>query len=195
MMMRIRLILLTLCLVVGTIAAGLPIGPAIAGPYLDYATSLAQSPPDGSQYRPDLEDELLRLANAYRSKQGKRPLQAGDEFLVAARAHAADMMLHNFVGHRASTGQEFQSRMAVFAGDITRFPSVGENAARDTQKGEADAAKARRLFQQWVDSRSHRKNLLNRSFQFVSTGVIQRGNKIWAVQIFYAAPRAKGLFQ
>ena len=38
-----------------------------------------------------------------------------------------------------------------------------------------DAAKAQALFQQWIDSRTHRKNMLNRSFRFVSTGVIARG--------------------
>ncbi|MGL4528343.1 MAG: hypothetical protein ACRCUC_15345, partial [Aestuariivirga sp.] len=50
--------------------------PAAAGPYLDYATRLTQSPPDGAQYRPDLEEELAGLANAYRSQKGKPPLQA-----------------------------------------------------------------------------------------------------------------------
>jgi hypothetical protein len=37
--------------------------------------------------------------------------------------------------------------------------------------------------------------MVNRSFRFVSTGVIQRENKIWAVQIFFGTPRKKGLFQ
>ena len=37
--------------------------------------------------------------------------------------------------------------------------------------------------------------MVNRSFAFVSTGVIERGGDIWAVQIFFATPRAKGLFQ
>ena len=37
--------------------------------------------------------------------------------------------------------------------------------------------------------------MINRSFNFVSTGVIQRGDSIWAVQIFFATPREKGLFQ
>ena len=55
--------------------------------------------------------------------------------------------------------------------------------------------KTRALFQQWVESAPHRKNMVNRSFAFVSTGVIEKGGDIWAVQIFFATPRAKGLFQ
>lgn len=177
--------------------AGLQVQSTVAqaGSYLDFATAMTERPPAGAVYREDLEAELLRLANAYRASEGKKPVKAGDDFLVAARAHAADMMANNFVGHRASTGHGFESRAAVFAGDLTRFPGIAENAARDTKKTPVDAAKARALFQQWVESRSHRKQLLNRSYAFVSTGVIQRGNSIWAVQIFYAAPRQKGLFQ
>ena len=169
--------------------------PAAAGPYLDYANGLAANPPDGAAYRPDLEAKLASLLNAYRAEEGKEPVTPDPAFQVAARAHAADMMLHNFMGHNASTGQSFQGRMQAFVGDVTKYPSIGENAARDTQNTPVDDAKARALLQQWIGSRSHRKNMVNRSFRFVSTGVIQRGNKIWAVQIFFGTPRAKGIFQ
>lgn len=169
--------------------------PALAGPYRDYAEGLAANPPKGSRFRPDLEATLAALASAYRVEEGKEPITPDDAFQTAARAHAADMMLNGFMGHSASTGQSFQGRLAAFAGDVTKYPSIGENAARDTQDTPADEAKAQALFQQWVNSRVHRKVMVNRSFRFVSTGVIQRGNKIWAVQIFFGTPRKKGLFQ
>lgn len=181
------------CLALLGVAAS--VTPALAGPYLDYARGLAAHPPKGAAYRPDLEEDLVGLLNAYRAQKGKKPVASDPAFQEAARAHAADMMLNNFMGHTASTGQSFQGRMAAFVGDVTKYPSIGENAARDTQDTPVDAAKARALFQQWVESSSHRTNMLNRSFSFVSTGVIQRGNRIWAVQIFFATPRAKGLFQ
>lgn len=169
--------------------------PAAAGPYRDYATQLISQLPQGSQFRPDLEAALARLANGYRASEGLRNLTPDPLFQIAARAHAADMMLHDFMGHRASTGHDFDSRMRAFVDDITRFPGLAENAARDSQKTPADAAKTRRLFQQWLDSRPHRKALRSRDYAFVSTGVIQRGKTIWAVQIFWAPPREKGLFQ
>lgn len=183
----------TLCLGLLGLAAG--VVPAVAGPYLDYARGLAAKPPKGTTYRPDLEAELVDLLNAYRAEKRKKPVVADPAFLEAARAHAADMMLNNFMGHSASTGQSFQGRMAAFVGDVTKYPSLGENAARDTRDTPVDSAKARALFQQWVKSSSHRKNMINGSFNFVSTGVIQRGDSIWAVQIFFATPREKGLFQ
>ena len=169
--------------------------PALAGPYLDYAQGLAAHPPQGSRYRPYLEAELVALLNAYRAEKGKAPVAADPALQEAARAHAADMMLNNFMGHSSSTGMSFQGRMAAFVGDVTKYPSIGENAARETVgKGSLDE-KTRALFQQWVDSAPHRKNMVNRSFAFVSTGVIEKGGDIWAVQIFFATPRAKGLFQ
>ncbi|MBI2718181.1 MAG: CAP domain-containing protein [Rhizobiales bacterium] len=151
--------------------------------------------PKGASFRPDLEAELFAEANAYRRSQGKPPLKPSDLFLIPARAHAADMMVGNFVGHRASTGQEFDGRMRAFVGDVTRFPTLGENAARDTQKTPADKAKATSLFRQWVNSPPHRRALVSLDYIFVSTGVVQRGNNIYAVQIFFGTPREKGLFQ
>jgi uncharacterized protein YkwD len=169
--------------------------PAMAGGYRDYVMGLNASPPDGSRFRPDLESLLARLTSAYRVEEGKEPITADDTFREAARAHAADMMINGFMGHNASTGLSFQGRMQALVGDVTKYPSIGENAARDTQDTPVDEAKARALFQQWVKSRTHRKVMVNRSFRLVSTGVIQRGNKIWAVQIFFGTPRAKGIFQ
>ena len=169
--------------------------PAEARSYKDYATALVQNLPQGAVFRPDLEAMLANYANAYRSSQGKPPLAPSDLFLVPARAHAADMMINNFIGHRASTGHDFDSRMRVFAGDITRFPAMAENAARESQDSAVDQAKARRLFQEWLDSPPHAKTLRSLDYAFVSTAVVQSGNKIWAVQIFWATPREKGIFQ
>ena len=182
-----------LCIGMLGLAGG--VSPALAGPYLSYAQNLAAHPPKGAQYRPDLEAELVSLLNAYRAEKGKAPVTADAAFTDAARAHAADMMVNNFMGHSSSTGMSFQGRMAAFVGDVTKYPSIGENAARETTGSGSLDAKTRALFQQWVDSGSHRRNMVNRSFAFVSTGVIERGGDIWAVQIFFATPRAKGIFQ
>ena len=76
--------------------------------------------------------------------------------MAGARAHAADMMLNNFMGHRSSSGYEFDSRMRYFLGNPQRLPQMGENAARDTQKGEANGAKRQRFGKDAVQLRLRR---------------------------------------
>ena len=165
---------------------------ASAKTYLEIARGSLKSLPTDAHIREDLEAVLAGQANAFRQSKGLKPLQPDALLRDAARAQAIDMMLNNYVGHRASSGQEFDSRMRAFLKSPMTLPQMAENAARDTQKGEADAAKARRLFQQWVGSRPHRKSLLNSGYKFVSTGVVQRGNKIWAIQIFWG-PMPEGM--
>ncbi len=167
----------------------------VAAGYKDFAASLVRALPEGTQFRPDLEAILANYTNAYRAQQGRKPLAPSDRFLVPARAHAVDMMVNNFLGHKASTGHDFDSRMRIFVDDITKFPAMAENAARDSQNTPVGPAKARAVLQQWIESPPHRKALASRDYAFVSTAVVQRGNKIWAVQIFWANPRKKGLFQ
>lgn len=157
----------------------------MAETYVQFAKGLVSNLPDDSRFREDLERQLVAEANRFRGSKRVKPLEASLQLRTAARAHAADMMLNNFVGHRSSRGQQFDARMSAFLGGPLMLPKMGENAARDTQKGEADAAKAARLFRQWVDSAPHRKALLNSGYRYVSTGVVQRGNKIYAVQIFF----------
>lgn len=160
--------------------------------YADFARRMIEQPPAGAEFRADLEERLVRLANGYRSKQGRSPLVDSELLRGAARAHAADMMANDFVGHRASTGHNFESRVRSFLKQPELYPAMAENAARDTQKGPADAAAADRVFAQWVKSGGHRRTLTKRDYASVSTGVIARDGNIWAVQIFFAKPRQAG---
>ncbi len=177
--------LLTGTILVASVFAGFA-GEARAETYYEVSQGLLRNLPGDARLRGDLEAVIFAETNSYRGSKGIGSLKASDQLRDAARAHAIDMMLNGFVGHKATTGQEFDSRMRAFIGNPLMMPRMAENAARDTQKGAADAGKARRLFQQWVKSRPHRKTLLNGSYSLVSTGVAQRGNKIWAVQIFFS---------
>ena len=170
--------------------------PGSASPaYRDYAVAIVANPPQGVAVRPDLEALLDQLANAARAAKGGPALESKTQFKTAARAQAIDMVLGDFVGHRAFKGYSFNARISAFADDLALVPRRGENAARERSKGPPDATKARRLFQQWVKSGGHRRNMLNRSYTAVSTGVVQKGNHLYAVQIFFSereAPAAGG---
>ncbi len=158
--------------------------------YVVFAKRLVASETADRRFRADLEQYLLGATNGYRKAQGRSRLSANARNLGAARAHAMDMAQNDFVGHVASTGQGFDSRMRAFRPGALFLPRMGENAARVSSAEAANAAKASKLMQQWINSSSHRKALVSKDFTSVSTGVVQRGNKLYAVQIF-SGPEVK----
>jgi len=183
----VRLYIVRLCLVYA-VAAGCAQLPADTGSaaegYRVFALELLKARPAGVVIRADLETHLDGLAAQARQAAGRPPLVASDLLRDAARAQALEMLQGNFVGHQSKSGYRFKHRFAAFA-DPDVHGSHGENAARDRQAGPVDRAKARRLFQQWLDSTGHRRNLMNRTYRHVSTGAVEHGHHLYAVQIFW----------
>ena len=167
-------------------AALLPVQSALAAEtYANFVVRINHSLPDGSRFRADLEEQLLRAANEYRVGRGLKPLKrAAADLAQAARAHAADMMQGEFVGHTSTSGAGFESRMRALHPGVMVLPRMAENAARERSKGAADAAKAGKLFQQWVKSSAHAKTMRSRDYIAVATGVVEKDEKLYAVQIF-----------
>ncbi len=151
--------------------------------YKAYAAKLMRSLPASSKVRPDLEAYLNQLANAERRRAGRKPLKASATLRKAARAQAAEMILGNFVGHHTRGGFDFGDRVRAY---MPEFEDLrGENAARDRKGGPSAKAQARRLFAQWLKSGRHRRNLIKTEYRFISSGAIQVGKHLYAVQIFW----------
>jgi len=179
---RLRLLCLLLALAG---AALLPAAPGRAAEaYRVFALELLRAKPQGAVIRSDLEAYLDDLAAGARQAGGRAPVKASELLRDAARAQALEMLQGNFVGHRSQSGYQFKHRFAAFA-DPYIHGNHGENAARDRQDGPVDWAKARRLFQQWLDSTGHRRNLMDRDYRYVSTGAVEFGHHLYAVQIFW----------
>ena len=159
--------------------------------YRIYAEDNLSSPPAGITIRVDMEVELDRLLNERRRAVGVAPLELSNLFKNMARAQAIDMVLGDFVGHRSVRGEGFDVRFAAFADGVT-YQMRAENAARDRQKGPIDKVKAKRLFTQWINSRSHNHTLQNSQYLHVSTGAVAKGNHLYAVQIFWSTPMQCG---
>ncbi len=176
-----------LCLAVMVIAVP---GTEARETYVQFAQRLTQQPQAGAVFRPDLESVVLQAVNTYRASKRLPALTRSVASQVAARAHAMDMALNEFVGHRSSTGYEFDSRMRSLRDGAMFLPSMGENAARQRAGGSASRAKALKLVEQWIKSGSHRRAMLSRSFTSVATGVVQKGDHLYAVQVF-SGPEVK----
>jgi uncharacterized protein YkwD len=156
--------------------------------YAYYARALLSKLPENAGARPDLEEYLDKLVSSYRQSKGRKGLIASDLMREAARAQAADMMFAGKSNHRSRAGHSFDARFGAYVEDVELYRARGENAASERKKGPADESKARALFALWLDSSGHRRNLMKRDYEFVSTGVIQRGAELWAVQVFWSKP-------
>lgn len=185
----IKRLILAVALMLASAGASLP---AQANDYARYAKSVLASLPENAKARPDLEAYLDKRVSSYRVGNGRRQLIASDMLREAARAQAADMMYSGKSMHVSRKGHKFADRFGAYVEDIELYAARGENAASDRKKSPADKAKAERLFQSWLDSSGHRRNLMLRDYEYVSTGVIQRGNELWAVQMFWSKPREPG---
>lgn len=178
------------------VVAGLAAPHGCAGSYHDYALHLLAHPPEGVVVREDVAAALVASTNAYRQSRRVAAAQPSDEFAGAARAQAMDMAAHDYVGHRSSTGHDFEVRMRAFLGNPMLLPPMAEIAARDS-RGAADvAARVERLTRQWVTSQAHRRAMINRGYPFVSTAAVEKNGRLYAVQIYFSAPPSgnSGLF-
>ncbi len=181
-----------LCAAVVLLFAVIAAAPVEAGDYARYAQSVLVTLQEDVKARPDLEAYLDKRVSAYRTANSRKRLIASDMLREAARAQAADMMLAGKSLHVSRKGHKFADRFGAYVEDIDLFAARGERAASDGRKSPANKVKVERLFQSWLASSGHRRNLMLRDYKYVSTGVIQRGNELWAVQIFWSKPREPG---
>ena len=153
--------------------------------YAEFASRVTQQPPEGASYSRELEQQVLGATNAYRASKGLPALKpASKVLLLGARAHAMDLLMNSGMGHTASTGHGFESRMRSLHDGQMVLAAMAENAARVRNSGLSAAQRAQRLVQMWVKSSGHRKNMVNRTYTAVAIGVAVRGDDVYAVQIF-----------
>jgi uncharacterized protein YkwD len=112
------------------------------------------------------QQKVLRLVNQHRAAAGCPALTMNDKLKTAAQHHANDMANKNFFSHVGSNGSTFMTRV-----DATGYPWVmlGENiaAGQATPRGVVDA---------WMNSPSHRANILNCGFREIGVAHIIQEN-------------------
>lgn len=110
------------------------------------------------------EQYILNAVNAERAKYGLRPLQLDMRLVATARAKSQDMITNNYFAHQSPVlGSPFdQMRRAGIS-----YRSAGENIA-----GTRTAEHAMQL---WMNSPSHRANILHASYTHIGIGVVTGG--------------------
>lgn len=130
----------------------------------------------------EVEGDILRAVNEARQERGLPLLRADQQLQRIARLHSQDMADRRFFSHFTPEGYSVVERLQT--GGISGFPAVGENLF--SKKKVADYP-ARTIVEEWLESASHRRNVLNARYSTSGVGVArgERG-EIYVTQVFLA---------
>lgn len=128
-----------------------------------------------------VERSAFDLLNGKRLEKGLNALVWSDELEAVARLHSQNMAEFQFFSHRGLDNKLVSDR-ADDAG-VGRWRAIGENIAFN--RGFADpVAKAVEL---WLDSPSHRRNLLSETWKESAVGVaVAEDGSYYFTQVFLA---------
>lgn len=120
-------------------------------------------------------EEILRLVNNERSKQGLKLLTLSGQLTSIANTKAKDMAANRYFDHRSPTyGSPFEmlQRFGV------SYRSAGENIA-------AGQRTPTQVMESWMNSSGHRANILNSSYTQLGVGFYAGGSyDTYWVQLF-----------
>jgi uncharacterized protein YkwD len=102
---------------------------------------------------------VLAGINSVRANAGCGPLTLNGQLMATAEAHARNMAEDDFFGHRDKSGKGFPTRVRAQGYPLTL---AAENIAAGQKTPEL-------AVQAWLDSPSHRKNVMNCRFR--ETGI------------------------
>jgi|GEM_PF-2396170 len=112
-----------------------------------------------------LEQQMVSLVNAERTKAGVEPLKVNLELTKMARDKSQDMIDNNYFSHTSPTYGSPFDMMAKYG--IT-YRAAGENIAMNSSVTAAHTA--------LMNSQGHRENILNSSYTQIGIGIEQDSN-------------------
>lgn len=128
---------------------------------------------------------MLQRLNAARAAQRRQPLVRHPVLDKMALAQAADMACRNYFSHRNSSGDKLPRRLdRINDGSFDNWTRLAEVLGTSTAP--------ERQVERWLDSRSHRRAVLQPEHDRVGIGVVRiagsRYATYWAVE-FAETPR------
>ena len=112
------------------------------------------------------ENEVIRLVNEIRVKNGLKALEADWQLSRVARHKSQDMKDNNYFSH---TSPVYGSPFEMMKSFGISYKSAGENIA----KGQSSP---RAVVNAWMNSPGHRANILNSSYTKIGVGYVAKGN-------------------
>ncbi len=120
------------------------------------------------------QQEILSLVNKDRALHGLPALQLSPTLNLAALAKAKDMLSNNYFAHISPTGA---TPWHWFKAMGYNYTYAGENLAEGYSK-------ASELEKSWMESPSHRANILSPNYSDVGFAIVSFNNTSIVVQMF-----------
>ena len=112
------------------------------------------------------ENEVIRLVNEIRVKNGLNPLTADWELSRVARYKSQDMKDNNYFSHNSPI---YGSPFDMIKNFGISYRSAAENIAKGQKTPQA-------VMNGWMNSSGHRANILNSSYKKIGVGYVASGN-------------------
>ncbi len=141
--------------------------PHISNPELIYPGQIINIPTTDSQVL-NYENEVIRLVNEIRVKNGLNKLNADWELSRVARYKSQDMKDNKYFSH---TSPVYGSPFQMIKNFGISYKSAGENIAKGQSTPQA-------VVNAWMNSSGHRANILNASYNTIGVGYVENG-KYW----------------
>ncbi|NCA92828.1 SafA/ExsA family spore coat assembly protein [bacterium] len=147
--------------------------PQIANPALIYVGQKINIP--SAAPLKSIEDEVVRLINVERSKNGLQTLTSNWQAARVARIKSQDMINSNYFSHTSPT---YGSPFKMLESYGLRFSAAAENIAYGQRT-------AQEVVNSWMNSPGHRANILSKSFTQTGVGVAKKANgTLYFTQMF-----------
>ncbi|WP_440101610.1 CAP domain-containing protein [Streptosporangium sp. H16] len=122
-----------------------------------------------------LSEEVVRLTNVERQKNGCGPLVSDPQLRSAAQGHSDDMAAKNYFSHTSQDGRDMTAR--IRASGFSPMRAWAENIAMG-QRTPAEVVTA------WMNSSGHRANIVNCAYTHLGVGVANSSRGIYWTQNF-----------
>lgn len=134
-----------------------------------------QGTPGKSDFKlTDEEKSILEMTNAARKDNDLPPLLANATLTKCARAHSANMAKQMKMTHELDGKTPFD-----------RLKDVGYSYRRASENvAHGDGATIEDLFQGWMNSEGHKKNILDPNVVEIGIGLSKTGRESYATQVF-----------
>ena len=139
--------------------------PHIANPELIYPGQVLNIPKTDTAVL-NYENEVIRLVNEIRVKNGLNTLKADWELSRVARYKSQDMKDNNYFSH---TSPIYGSPFTMMKNFGISYRSAAENIAKGQTTPQA-------VVNAWMNSSGHRANILNASYTKIGVGYVASGH-------------------